>query len=877
MKRFLFLLVCFILVVQTGYAQSPKKMSYQCVIRNAANGLVASSPVGIRISILQGSSTGSSVYTETHTVSTNVNGLATIEIGGGTLVSGNFGLINWANGPYFIQSETDPNGGTTYSISAATQLLSVPYALYAETSGTPGPQGPTGLPGASGANGISVTSSSVIGDSLYITLSSGQILNAGHVTGATGPQGAQGPIGLTGATGPQGPTGLAGGTGPQGPIGLTGASGTQGAAGANGTNGTNGIDGKNNLAKTTIESAGANCATGGMKIEYGLDSNNNGVLDAGEVNVSLTKYICNGTSGAQGPIGLTGPTGASGPAGPQGLTGATGPQGSAGVNGINGTNGIDGQNNLAKTTIESAGANCATGGMKVEYGLDVNNNSVLDVPEINASLTKYICNGASGAQGQIGLTGATGPQGPIGITGATGAQGPIGLTGAQGPIGLTGANGVSVTSSSVFVDSLYITLSSGQILNAGHVTGATGPQGAQGPIGLTGTTGSQGPIGLTGASGLQGAIGQQGPTGATGPTGPIGLTGAQGPIGLTGLQGPVGNNGANGIDGKNTLAITTIESAGSNCATGGMKIEYGLDSNKNGLLDAIEINASLTKYVCNGATGAIGPQGPQGPIGLTGPMGAAGPVGPTGLSGATGPQGPIGLAGETGATGPQGPAGANGTNGTNGIDGKNTLANTTLEPAGANCATGGVKLEYGLDANNNGILDVSEINASLSKYICNGATGPLGPAGTNGNNGVDTFYVGNNNFGSVGNTNQGGNFSKIATVDSINSFQQKKKIRVSLHIDGIGWHPQNANSGQCILAIRDSLGNNITAKYSIDGNVSVNQSVQMDMYNVSRNVVIEFIADSGQFYKIYANVWGFNWAYGWNGISLGSPIWEYVY
>jgi hypothetical protein len=227
MKRLLFLLVCFILVLQTGYAQSPKKMSYQCVIRNAANGLVASSPVGIRISILQGSSTGSSVFTETHTVNTNVNGLATIEIGGGTLVSGNFGLINWANGPYFIQSETDPNGGTTYSISAVTQLLSVPYALYAETSGTPGPQGPQGpigSTGAAGANGVSVTSSTVIGDSLYITLSSGQVLNAGHVTGATGPQG---PIGLTGATGPQGA---------QGPIGLTGATGPQGPAGVGGFN-----------------------------------------------------------------------------------------------------------------------------------------------------------------------------------------------------------------------------------------------------------------------------------------------------------------------------------------------------------------------------------------------------------------------------------------------------------------------------------------------------------------------------------------------------------------------------------------------------------------------------------------------------------------
>ena len=147
---------------------------------------------------------------------------------------------------------------------------------------------------------------------------------------------------------------------------------------------------------------------------------------------------------------------------------------------------------------------------------------------------------------------------------------------------------------------------------------------------------------------------------------------------------------------------------------------------------------------------------------------------------------------------------------------------------------------------------------------------------TNGTNGVDTFYVGNNYFGNVGNWNQGGNFSKTATVDSITNFQQKKKIKVSLHIGGIGYHPQNANSGQCILAIKDSIGNNITAKYTIDGNVSINQNVQMDMYNVSRNVVVEFIADASSMYKLYANAWGFNWAYGWNGITIQTPIWEYI-
>jgi hypothetical protein len=81
--------------------------------------------------------------------------------------------------------------------------------------------------------------------------------------------------------------------------------------------------------------------------------------------------------------------------------------------------------------------NCATGGVKLEYGLDANNSGVLDAGEITASLTKYLCNGA------VGTNGATGPQGPIGITGATGSTGPQGQTGAVGPQGPAGTNGLS--------------------------------------------------------------------------------------------------------------------------------------------------------------------------------------------------------------------------------------------------------------------------------------------------------------------------------------------------------------------------------------------------------------------------------------------------
>ena len=115
----------------SALAQAPQKFSYQTVIRNASNQLLVGQTVGIKISILQGSANGSAVYAETHTPQTNANGLATLEIGGGALLSGNFANINWANGPFFVKTETDPNGGNNYTITNTSQLLSVPYALYA--------------------------------------------------------------------------------------------------------------------------------------------------------------------------------------------------------------------------------------------------------------------------------------------------------------------------------------------------------------------------------------------------------------------------------------------------------------------------------------------------------------------------------------------------------------------------------------------------------------------------------------------------------------------------------------------------------------------------------------------------------------------------
>jgi len=117
-------------------AQAPEKMSYQAVIRDSDNELVADKTVGIQISIIQGSIYGASVYVETQTPETNANGLVSLEIGTGNILNGNISTIDWSAGPYYIKTETDPDGGTNYSISGTSQILSVPYAMYAKKAET---------------------------------------------------------------------------------------------------------------------------------------------------------------------------------------------------------------------------------------------------------------------------------------------------------------------------------------------------------------------------------------------------------------------------------------------------------------------------------------------------------------------------------------------------------------------------------------------------------------------------------------------------------------------------------------------------------------------------------------------------------------------
>lgn len=124
-------------------------MSFQAVVRDASDDLVINAPVGMRISILQGGANGTPVYVETQSATTNANGLVSVQLGGGTAVSGSIGAISWGSGPFFLRTETDPAGGTDYTITGSSELLSVPYALHAANNmaGPAGPQGPPGAPG----------------------------------------------------------------------------------------------------------------------------------------------------------------------------------------------------------------------------------------------------------------------------------------------------------------------------------------------------------------------------------------------------------------------------------------------------------------------------------------------------------------------------------------------------------------------------------------------------------------------------------------------------------------------------------------------------------------------------------------------------------
>jgi hypothetical protein len=175
MKKLLTTFGLLFTIATATFAQTPPNaFSYSAVARDANSNPIATTTIGIQISLRQGSPLGTVVYQENHFVNTDQFGLFNLTVGGGSVQSGNISTIDWAAANHYLQVGMDANGGTNFLNMGTTQLLSVPYALHAKTAGSI----------VGGGTGITITSVSTAGDTLY--LSNGQSFVAGGNGGGTG-------------------------------------------------------------------------------------------------------------------------------------------------------------------------------------------------------------------------------------------------------------------------------------------------------------------------------------------------------------------------------------------------------------------------------------------------------------------------------------------------------------------------------------------------------------------------------------------------------------------------------------------------------------------------------------------------------------------
>jgi hypothetical protein len=502
-----------------------------------------------------------------------------------------------------------------------------------------------------------------------------------------------------------------------------------GAAGANG---------KNSLIAMVDEAPGANCAAGGKKLTAGVDANDNGVLDAGEI--AATTYICNGAAGASGENSLIAMVdeapGANCAAGGKKLTAGVDANDSGVLDAgeiaatayiCNGAVGAIGENSLITMVTEAPGVNCAAGGTKVMVGVDANHNNGLDAGEVAA--TSYVCGGAAGANGENSLIamvdeapGANCAAGGKKMTDGVDANGNGALDASEvaatayicnGAVGATGKNSLitMVTEAPgancaaggkkllVGVDAnANTTLDPGEIVATSYV--CDGAAGASGKLSLFAMTGeAPGSHCVFGGEKVMSGVDANG--NATLDAGEVMATAYV-------------CNGANGSNARNSLIAMNDEAAGANCAMGGKKLTAGVDANDNGTLDAGEILA--TSYVCGGATGAAGSSSL---IAITSePAGSNCAAGGEKLTVGVdnNDNGMLDLS-EIAAT-------SYACNGPAGASGNDALITIVDEAPGSNCAAGGKKVTAGVDANDNGTLDAAEVSAT--SYVCNGAAGSNG-------------------------------------------------------------------------------------------------------------------------------------------------------
>ena len=404
MKNLIVLFLALMLIT-SSYGQSSEKMSYQAVVRDAANNLMVNQKVGMQISILQSSPRGTSVYMETHLTSTNSNGLVSLVIGDGKVISGSFSAIEWSSGSYFIKTETDPNGGNDYSIVGSSQLLSVPYAMHSITAerivDSPSDNAKKGS--SSSSSGHSSNSSSSSGHSSPKAKKNWQTKGNDNIDDSKHFLGTKDAADLVIKT-----------------------NGNEHARLK--------VDGKLGLGTSTptetLDVDGTVRIRSGAALGHVAISDNDGKVVWTDPNTLLTTGP-QGPAGADGADGIDGLDGATGPQGPQGIAGtdgadgATGPQG---PQGIAGNDGADGAN----------GADGATGPQGPQ--------------------------GIAGNDGANGADGATGPQGPQGQSGTDGL-----LPAASDPGNVPHWNGTawSVNSTSLDYDGTNLALNDNPLLIRG--------------------------------------------------------------------------------------------------------------------------------------------------------------------------------------------------------------------------------------------------------------------------------------------------------------------------------------------------------------------------------------------------------------------------
>ncbi len=134
-KHLAFISALLLLSCTSIFGQAPQSFKYQTKAKDASGNNIVNRSVSFRMSIVQGNVSGPVVYKETDTATTNQFGLATLDIGKGAVIKGSMSAINWSNGPYFIKIEFDPNGGSNFALMGISEMLSVPYALYSQSTG----------------------------------------------------------------------------------------------------------------------------------------------------------------------------------------------------------------------------------------------------------------------------------------------------------------------------------------------------------------------------------------------------------------------------------------------------------------------------------------------------------------------------------------------------------------------------------------------------------------------------------------------------------------------------------------------------------------------------------------------------------------------